>query len=784
MLKRKSNWIVVAILLTIIGFFFYPTFIKGFIPFPGDLLLAEYQPWRSYSFEGIAPGGVPNKAQYFDTLRQLYPWKTFAIETVKSGELPLWNPHNFSGSPLFANFQSALLYPLNIFYLFLPQTIGWTILIISQPLLALFFMYLLSRKFSLSKKASLFASISYAFSLYMTTFLEYNIMGHFMYLLPLSILAIEYILEKKKYGYPLLAVIIALSLFAGHLQLFSGILGYTLTYAILRIYREHHLSKVYFKKILWVALFIVIGIGISGIQLIPGLELLKNSARTSHSVDFFLKSALILPSQLVLYLIPDLFGNPAVKNYLLPFSYPSKALYIGLAPILLATIGTSILKKNRQIMSIAISSLIVASIVFLTPVSFVIYHLNLPIISSSSPSNFIFLVSFGLSILAGAGIDSITKISFKKSFVFLGISWILFALIFVTLLVMKIPFTKNNFIFSMGILFVICVSILVSTLRKNLSKIGLLIIIFVTILDLFYFFHKFNPFVPASYIYPPTEISARLNQYGIDRSWGYSYAGIASNFSTQLGIYSPEGYDPLYPKTYASLMQSATDGKLSSIFTDSTRSDAIIPNGFGQTNIMDNFFRMKILQITGTKYIVDKVENGSTDETFPYDSFEKIATANDFSVLRYKKSLPRYFMANSYIVYNNDQQFSDIFYSPSFNPAQTILLSENPGVKNLSSGSAMLTNYSPSEISIKTSAESNSLLFLSDSYYPGWKAYIDGEETKIFKANYAFRAIVVPKGTHTVEFLYQPKSVHYGLILTIVSIITCIIVFPYARKKS
>ena len=195
MKAKVINFLILSVIFTIItAVFFYPVFIKGYVPFPADLLLAEYQPWRSYSYNGIAAGAIPNKAQYFDSLRQMYPWKTFEISAVRSGVLPLWNPHNFSGSPLLANFQSGVFYPLNILYFLFSQTTAWTISVILQPLLSLIFVYMLVRHYKLSKIAAVFSAISYAFSLYMTTFLEYNIMGHFMYLVPLAMLAVEWLI--------------------------------------------------------------------------------------------------------------------------------------------------------------------------------------------------------------------------------------------------------------------------------------------------------------------------------------------------------------------------------------------------------------------------------------------------------------------------------------------------------------------------------------------------------------------------------------------------------------
>lgn len=57
-------------------------------------------------------------------------------------------------------------------------------------------------------------------------------------------------------------------------------------------------------------------------------------------------------------------------------------------------------------------------------------------------------------------------------------------------------------------------------------------------------------------------------------------------------------------------------------------------------------------------------------------------------------------------------------------------------------------------------------LVVLDSYYPGWKAYVDGRESGILRANYAFRAVEVPAGIHTVALSYSPRSFQVGFAVT------------------
>ncbi len=113
---KKESILIALFIIVVTSLFFYPV-LKGHIPFPGDLLVGEYAPYNAYSYLGYNPGGVPNKAQGIDVLRQLYPWKYFTIESFKSLQIPFWTPYNFSGNPLMANFQSGVFYPLNVIFL-------------------------------------------------------------------------------------------------------------------------------------------------------------------------------------------------------------------------------------------------------------------------------------------------------------------------------------------------------------------------------------------------------------------------------------------------------------------------------------------------------------------------------------------------------------------------------------------------------------------------------------------------------------------------------------------
>jgi uncharacterized membrane protein YfhO len=78
-----------------------------------------------------------------------------------------------------------------------------------------------------------------------------------------------------------------------------------------------------------------------------------------------------------------------------------------------------------------------------------------------------------------------------------------------------------------------------------------------------------------------------------------------------------------------------------------------------------------------------------------------------------------------------------------------------------------ITEYQSRRIALKSESTSAELLVLSEVYYPaGWKAFVDGKETEIFRTNYVLRSVVVPAGTHEVVFSFDPPLYHAGWLIS------------------
>jgi Bacterial membrane protein YfhO len=99
---------------------------------------------------------------------------------------------------------------------------------------------------------------------------------------------------------------------------------------------------------------------------------------------------------------------------------------------------------------------------------------------------------------------------------------------------------------------------------------------------------------------------------------------------------------------------------------------------------------------------------------------------------------------------------------------------------------AHLKEYENQVVNIQASLNQAGMLVLADSFYPGWNAYVNGRQAKVYRANLFFRAVQLPLGTHSVEFRYQPRSFVIGLaisISTLVAILIVSIVVDFRRRN-
>ena len=724
--------------------FSFPYFFQHKVPYPAKYQVTFFSPW-SYYQEFAGP--VKNNAMP-DVIDQIYPWKYFTIQSLKNAQIPLWNPYSFAGSPHMANFQTAVFSPFNLIFLVLPFIDAWSLLVLLQPLLAGLFMYLFIRELEVSKNGALISSIAFMFCGFIVVWMAYGTLSMAITLLPLVLFAIEkYFRKGNKLALLLFAFGLSCSFFSGHIQ--TSI--YLTTLAAFFIIFKLLVTKDV-KRFLIVLLIFIIGLGISLIQIIPTLELLNQSVRSNLVV----LGGQIPLNYLVTAFAPDFFGNPVTRNDWMGY-YAEWASFIGIIPLIFAFFALFYTKKF-YVYFFGLMGLL--ALLFSSDTVFrqLLSVSGLPVFATSIPSRMIVIFSFCFAVLAGFGFDTlfvlIRRKANKKIFFFLGGFTFLLILLWLALLAFhflpadKLSLGKKNLIIP-TIFFLFTVSAVTILYfyknKKVITILGFIILLFVSF-DSLRFASKWMPFDDRKLVYPE---SAVIKEEKKIIGNGRIFGNIGNQVESYYGLSSLDGYDPLYIKRYGEFIRSSVNGS----YLDAERSVVHVDRKGKYTE--------RVLDLLGVNLIFNPKADTFQEWAFPVwankGKYTLVYEDDKFQLFKNNTALPRAMLFHKYEVINDGKKMLKRFYTDSFDYRNILLLEEDPKIKfnNSSKGNALITSYKSNKVIISVNSDSEGLLFLSDSFYQNWKALVNGKETKIYRADYAFRAVKIPEGVSKVEFIYK-----------------------------
>ncbi|OGH04066.1 MAG: hypothetical protein A2W22_00370 [Candidatus Levybacteria bacterium RBG_16_35_11] len=744
---KKFVFIPLFLIITII--FFYPTFLKGLLPIPSDTVVGLYHPFRDF-FANQFPNGIPFKNFLLtDPVRQQYPWKELSISLLKINELPLWNPFNLSGTPLLANFQSSPFYILNIMLFFMPFKYGWSLLVISQIFLSCLFLYLYLKNLKLSIGASIFGALAFSFSGFSIAWLEWGTILQTALWLPLILYSIDKVFFSKKKTFYLILLILSLcfSLFAGHPQLSFYVLIFFVAYFFSRFLQQRK------KEFILIFFYTVIPfLVITSIQWLPSLQFNFLSAR-SIDQNWQIEGWFIPWQNLIQFIAPDFFGNPATLNYWGIWNYGELVNYLGILPFIFG-VFCLFYRKDRK--TLFFGTAFFLSLIFSLPTIFakLPYLFKVPLISGFQPTRLNFITDFSMAVLAAMGIDYFAKQKTdshfykKKKNVFYPVIFTGLILVVLWVFVLKgdlllkqisssdLLVSKNN-LYLPTLIFLVSILILFLSVFKKKKEIFYSLIILVLIFDLFRFGWKFTPFSSANYLFPNTKITTFLEKAEKPfRIMSSDSRILPPNFSSVYKIESIEGYDPLYLLRYGELIAAMERGK----------PDISPPFGFNRI-ITPHNYKSPLINLLGVKYLL------TFDEVFD-QGFNKVLSEGKTNVYENKNALPRAFFIEQTINAKNKQEAINLLFknSASLNKLAIVEGASNINLKNWTVGEAKILEYKENKIIIETENRKEGFLVLTDSFYPTWHVKINGNEGSIYRTDYNFRGVIIPAGSHKVEF--------------------------------
>ncbi|OGC83397.1 MAG: hypothetical protein A2W07_03230 [candidate division Zixibacteria bacterium RBG_16_43_9] len=727
-----------------------------------------------------------------DTLEASVMFKTFYADFVKQyHSIPLWEPYLFGGMPYIDAMHGDTFYPLAILQFIIPlyRALGWKLIL--TVFFAGIFAFFCMRTFGFSRGVSFIGALAYMFS---TNFISWVYAGHEgrMYitsLLPLNFLFLEKSLRSRKLiHYILFGGTIGLLILANHPQLAyfaSWGIGLYFLFSLFWDYKDNKKIGRLIKPVLYFGIAILLGLALSLVQILPTyIYVNKYSPRAEGGKGYeYSTSWSFHPEELVSQVVPEFVGlNLESENTYWgrnPFKINSD--YAGIVPLIFA-ITALVLVRNRKIwffLGISLLALIYALGAH-TPLFRLFYYFVPQVKSFRAPGLILFLLVFSVLVMALFGLEKILhgvkdlkdKKKINKLLLVVVLIFFGFAFLFSVagsgllslwngilysdipaqkkdIMLLNLPNITRGFWISFLLVGGIVAGIYLYLQGKLKRSYFLFWIGALLFLDLWRWDAKFiQNFDYQTYFQKDQAIDYLKQDKEPFRALVIPGTYSFNNFLALYGIEEAFGYHGNELKRY----DEFTEKK----YLESARSQA----EYGQRYL--SFLSGPKPDLLDVKYLLFR---GVFPDTSKY---KLIYSAGDKNLYKNSTYLPRARMVYKYEVIKDKDRILQRLKEPDFDYRETIILEEEPEI-DLSRG---VLQYAPTAVqiienrinSLKIAAETDQpgFLVLSENSYPSWKALVDGKETKIYTADYIFRAIPLEKGKHKIDLVYSSKPYNIG----------------------
>ncbi|MCX6356058.1 MAG: YfhO family protein [Candidatus Aureabacteria bacterium] len=751
-----------------------------------------------------------------DLTHHVYPWKLFGFSSLQRGEIPLWNPYLFCGAPFIASWSSAMFYPLNALFLFLPvhTSINWSFAL--HIFLTGMFTYLFMRLVGVAEFGSLIASISFMFS---GTVILRLFAGHLSIVcaltwFPAQILAVEAGLRFKRLSCFILGgLAVGMQWLAGHPQYPLYSLMALVVYFVLRLAIRVSGSEKGFalRACVFLLVMLAAGFALGAVQILPSHEFAQHSYR-GQKFDYAGAVANSLPLEnLVTFLVPDAFGNFKDVFCWGQCYLWEGSVYMGILPLALALL--SLFGRRSRYVYIfglmAVLSFLIAMGRF-TPLFTLLYDYVPGFKMARGSARMLVVTVFSLSALAGFGVNALQDGSPPQRKLFLrafcgaaAACVVLVALYYAGIAggagdatvwkallhyrkstdsaywkILDDPsFVRSAYeMFRLGVLRLIALTgvtalilLLAARRERNLGMMKALMVAVVA-LDLWSYGGPFIHTEPISACWWPKSamdfLSKDSSLFRIFRDYWVSALGVNQNMNNRIA--SVDGYEADFVSVFKEFV------------------DAVGINQENAARVLSDARASRIAAMMNMKYVILPAGKmvGSPLCVLKFDG-------EGFWGYERTEVLPRAFVVHGAKVIPEPAAVLAFLEVGDFRPREQVLLSDAPGSRLPEYGAASdreeatIVRYSPNEVVVKSTLEEPGILFLSDVYYPGWTVRIDGAPGRILRANYAFRAVFLEKGAHEVRFRYLPQSFIEGALLSLISLamVAAWIAYGWGRGK-
>jgi len=784
------------------------------------------------------------KGRYLLTERDLGPYfippRFFWVESIKHGIFPLWNPYQFSGHPFFANPQHAILYPFNGLFFLLPFDVAFNGIIILHFFLGGFFTYLFVRDLKVNSTGALISGLIFMLSGYLLSVHSLLTILLSSVWMPLIMMFFRRAMIGQGFKNEILtAMLITISFFGGGIEIVYGNFFVLLIMVLFspfpyiefvgdkpRRYRFIRSVPIYWGRIKSLFIVSILFLFLSAIQLFPFVELFHHSIRGSGISYQEATIWSFAPKDILLFFLPDAYGYFLdMKKYWVTQCW-FKTLYTGGLPFLLSSFFF-IFGRNRKLFSILIFFSVFLSLGHYNPLYPFVFK-YIPFFNGIRyPVKFLYIFILVLSITAGLGFQRLTELPkecerkrYKNLFIVFSLTCGFFLLFLVLghkeiehfLKLKEIDFPQFNhlsvnlfhakrFFFYLALFFLL-IRVGDEVRWKSWAKI---LLIFFLAADLlgnmgFYWKEKTVDYFQKTRI---LEIISSDKDYFRIFSTGKTIAMDTPILVPNLSPFSAfkEKHLPSFNLIF----------KLHDIWGIDVIRLKRMDDLYKTFTSAPSISATNLINLYGIKYIISMTPiEGDPRFELIYARIEglpgkreDLLKENTIKLYKNLNPLPRAWLVKDFKVLD-PKEILPLMTQKEFRPDREVLLEENPKwegeaiggrrgppLRKTNDGGERLSGL-PQKVEIISeknnrlqllvnSTEDN-LLVLSDTYYPGWKAFVNGKETKIYRADYTFRGIPLNAGTHQVEFVYDPISFKLGAGATFLGILGCIVFGWVARR--
>ena len=763
LVRRHPDRAAVVVLVVLPLVLWAPALRPGHTLSPLDNLFTS-APWRA-----IAPGPVQPNQALADVTQVFHPWTLWAAREIRAGRVPLWNPYAYAGAPFFSNPQTACAFPLTWLAWALPPTWALTVPALLKLIAAGLATYWFLRGLALLPLAAFVGGAGFMLSTTLIAWLPWTLASTMPFLPLLFALVDRLRVRGDRRLVALLALAVALDLVAGYpqaaLQALAAVAAWTLARAPWRAGAPPFLAGV--------AAGVSLGGALTAVQALPALDYVRESAVYAFR-STWTPPLSVPPRALVTALMPYFFGTAGDTWSTWQFNITST--YVGLVP--LAALPLAALAWRRPPTRFFAGLALIAGLVHYGALAAVA---PAPLIAFGSNLRLMPILVFALATLGALGVDSAARgdagpralACLRGWFVVLavaGLAAVTLASVEPAALAVR-PSLAAQYI---GML--VGLTAAAWLLRRWLIDgrarwgVALAAVQVATLAPL----ATYLPVRDARWLYPTPPAIAWLRDHA-----GPARVLIADQVGLLYGLRQAHGYDGLSPRRIADVAGPIGTGRaLAAGYRENTvglhGSEPLPPIAV---------LLAPTRELLGVRFLVL-----SPGMTVAEPRLRPVYEGADARVVEDPAALPRAFVVPRARCVD-DRGALALLRARAIVPASEVLLADcvspprstAPEVRTeptapearteLTAPEARIVVDEPARVVVSASTDASAWLVLTDTWFPGWRARLDGVDVAVQRADHAFRAVALPPGRHEVDFAFTPRGLRLGAAITFAALV-------------